>query len=189
MLLELLAAFALAAPKDSGPEAYPRETVADIDAYMPLHCREDVRAAFVKIWSACRRGRDTRECAFRIDRAPLASGGEDVAIVFMGEDDVRDDSEAFRRNVQVVTGKTLAIVHTHPSLSGPGMGPKDDRVPVAVNYVIAGFDGGLWVWDRDLGEPRNALRTGTKWKDACSEYDIESQRRKLRALRDRNASR
>lgn len=179
--LLLAAATAFAAD----PGRYPRERVADIDAWAPLHCRAEVREAFAAIWEECGRGRSSRECAFRIDRV---DGSNAVDIVFMGPDTTRDDRDTFRRTVDVVPGRTLAIAHTHPTEGNAGVGPEDDKVPVSINYIVAGRSGGLFAWDRDFGKTRRPLRTGTKWRDECGEKELEAAREQLRVLRDVAAS-
>ena len=174
-----------ATPAEPAASRYPRERVADIDSWIPLHCREEVRAAFVKIWEECGRGRSSKECALRIDSVP---GSDAIDIVFMGPDTTRDTRDVFKRTVDVVPGKTVAIAHTHPEAGNAGVGPEDDEVPVPLNYIVAGRSGGLHRWDRDLGATRRALRTGTSWKKECTEKELEASREKLRVLRDLAAS-
>ncbi len=184
-LLLLAVVWPLSVSAEETPERYPRERVSDIDAWMPLHCRPEVREAFLFIWEECRRGRTSRECAFRIDSIP---GSDDVEIVIMGPDTTRDDRNTFRRTVDVKPGRTLAIAHTHPREAESGVGPEDDKVPVSINYILAGGSRGLYAWDRDFGATRRALRSYPKWKEECSQEDLDRSREQLRVLRDRAAS-
>lgn len=194
--MRALAALALvlsAGPGWSAPPAgaeadYPREVVHNIDAWTPLHCRDVVLEALAKIWKDCGRGSSELECAFRVDSVPAAGGEPRLEIVHMGPDVTRDDRRAFKRTVEVVKRKTIAIFHTHPEATEPGIGIGDDDVPVPLNYVIHGRRGGLYVWDRDLGASRSPIRPGTQWKKPCGDRDLERARERLRRVRDLKAA-
>lgn len=179
-LAALFAAAAFAGDSSvPGAPVYAREEVADPASWIPLHCREEVRAAFETIWQDCNRGRATRECAFRIDRAREGPG---IEIVFMPPDDTPDTREVRQRTVDVLPTRTLAIAHTHPEGTQPGIGRDDDEVPVSLNYVVQGRAGGLYVWDRDLDAARR-LRGGTSWREPCPEKHLAAEREKLSRLR------